>query len=557
MQKRILSNSFNAERKRLAHRQRRIIYDNDGGDVAYAGESTPEVILSYRTAHLIDTQVDSQFYCAGSATGRCFYDCRVPDATLATSTYLDRPRNVLADLIQQGTDSIQITADFCRKNGLEFFSSVRMNDNHETNHYLHGAISDFKLKNPQWLFGSLKKDPSAATRNPDECPEPERKKILKYQALLRHFRGYLSPSLRDYIVDSEPVTTYAWSQMDFGVPEVRDFAFRIFEDICSRYDIDGISMDFLRHPPFFKSVAWDHPVNRAETEAMTDLVHRIRIMTEKVGVRRGRPLLLSARVLDSRELNEFHGLDITQWLEDDLIDLLIFGWVQAAPIEEMIELGHKYDKPVYVHLNCGARFGKLGDRARAMHAWNAGADGIYMFNYFPEFQNIENCTWDIFKELGDPRELQKLDKIYSTVPFARTMEFFDRFMSSSRHLINIPLVEPENPKEIQAGHTLRIPYFPVGDNLFWGETEGVATKLELRVLVENIKKANDLKVQINGKQTDEGKLENSTLTLCPTVDLIKQGNNKIEITLRAGDVKTAKVCDIQLHIKYLPKKTPC
>jgi len=500
---------------------------------------------------LIGTHVDSQFYCCSSG-GHCWYDCKVPDATLYTDTAFNSARNVFADLLELGTDPLKITVDYCRENELEVFASVRMNDNHASNHYLRGAIPDIKVEHPEWLFGSIRRDPAAATRNPDDCPEPERARLLHYQRSLKTFEGHLSPRFREYIVDSQPTTTESWSPFDLAVPEVRDFTFRIFEDIATRHDIDGIHMNFLRHPPFFKSVAWGDSVSDAETEAMTDLVRRIRSMTEDVGRGRGRPLLLAATVLDSVALNAWHGLDIRRWLADELIDLLIFGWVQAAPIEEMIDLGHRYDTPVYVHLNCGARFGTLGDRARAMHGWHAGADGMYLFNYFPGFKNMGDCTWDMLRELGEPEELQKLDKIYCTVPFARTFEFFDRFMSNSKHLITTPLVAPQHPREVSGDAPLVVPYFPVGDDVFWGQSQGKLPRLELRIMVEDIEEAGELRVEVNGRVVPDGTLDNGVLSMEPHPDMIAQGNNRIAISLRAEDRRGAKVSDIQLSVKYMP-----
>ena len=43
----------------------------------------------------------------------------------------------------------------------------------------------------------------------------------------------------------------AWSAVNYALPEVRELAFRYFEEVCHRYDVDGIELDFFRHPVYF------------------------------------------------------------------------------------------------------------------------------------------------------------------------------------------------------------------------------------------------------------------------------------------------------------------
>ena len=60
--------TLKAERKRAAHRQRRMIMNNDGNDTRWpiAGEPrTRETFINKRTAPLVGSHVDSIFYCTG------------------------------------------------------------------------------------------------------------------------------------------------------------------------------------------------------------------------------------------------------------------------------------------------------------------------------------------------------------------------------------------------------------------------------------------------------------------------------------------------------------
>ena len=55
-------------RKKAAHRQRRIIFNNDGNEPAYLCQSvSKDELLGHRTRDLAGTQVDSIFYCTWSS----------------------------------------------------------------------------------------------------------------------------------------------------------------------------------------------------------------------------------------------------------------------------------------------------------------------------------------------------------------------------------------------------------------------------------------------------------------------------------------------------------
>jgi len=57
-------------RKQLAHRKRRILFNNDGCDVTYyCKESAPEGLLRVRTTPLLGTQVDTIIYNTSSSFG--------------------------------------------------------------------------------------------------------------------------------------------------------------------------------------------------------------------------------------------------------------------------------------------------------------------------------------------------------------------------------------------------------------------------------------------------------------------------------------------------------
>ncbi|MBN1341598.1 MAG: family 10 glycosylhydrolase [Phycisphaerae bacterium] len=369
--------SLKEARKKARHRRRRIIMNNDGNDLNKAKPEepkTPELFLSARTTPLLGSQVDSIFYCSGVFN---LYSHRSEESELLTSSQ-ERPRyNV--DLIKLGTDSVATMVDFGHKHGIEIFWSMRMNDTHDSGRP--ELLCKWKRDHPEYLVGV---------------------KTKKY-----------------------PYGCNRWSSVDYGVPAVREKVFRILQDVCTRYDVDGIEMDFFRHPVLFKCQMTGGPVTQDQRDEMTALVRRVRRMTEEVGARRGRPVLVAVRIPDSVRYCKALGIDLVRWLEEDLIDIVTGGgYFKLEPWEDLVALGKKYDVPVYACLvtrriappdkyKDGGYMRKVF-RGEAMMAWRAGVDGIYLFNQF-------NPRSELFRELGDPKLLATLDRIDQTAYVEKTL----------------------------------------------------------------------------------------------------------------------------------------
>ena len=131
-----------------------------------------------------------------------------------------------AAFIRQGTDPLKIMTEFCRKNRIEIFWSMRMNDTHDASSSWYGPVMMSRLKkaHPEWL------ESSKASRS-------------------RHG---------------------AWSAMDYTHAEVRDLAVRYIEEVCANYDVDGIEMDFMRHPVVLKDPAWGRDATTDGLAMITD-----------------------------------------------------------------------------------------------------------------------------------------------------------------------------------------------------------------------------------------------------------------------------------------------
>ncbi len=357
------------QRKQAAHRPRQIILNNDGNDSITAPNDPPlthEKFLDRRTSPLAGTQVGTLFYCTGVFN---FYSHHSAETDPLIYTTAQR-RDQGWELGQHGPDTLGTIVDFGHKHGMEVFWSMRMNDTHDS--YTPHLLCPWKKAHPDWLLA------------------------IKGDKRIRSGNG-------------------RWSAVNYEVPEVREKVLRILTDVAARYDVEGLELDYFRHPIFFQPQIFGKPVTQAERDLLTDMMRKVRTMADRRAAERGRPLLIAVRVPDSVEYCSGIGIDLVRWLGEDLVDLLVVGgYFQLNPWETSVALGRKYGVPVYPSLddprfkNPESQKLRTSDacyRGRALEAWTAGADGVYLFNFFDPHSPL-------LKELGDPKKLAELEQLY-------------------------------------------------------------------------------------------------------------------------------------------------
>ena len=335
--------------------------------------------------------------------------------------------------------------------------------------------------------------------------------------------------------------------MDFNHKGVRDLAVKLIEEVCENYDVDGIEMDFFRHPIYLKNPAWGKDATQAELDKMTSMARRVRKVTERVGLKRGRPILVGVRVPDSVDYCKAMGIDTVRWLEEDLVDILaVTGYFRLNPWEVSVELGHKYGVPVYPCLSetrlrdreaKRARASLAAYRARATNVWHAGADGVYMFNSF----NPRSALW---RQLGDPRALETLDKVYTTG--ARGVHVINTWMhNGEKRFLNRRVLSPERPTPLKPGKAASV-------ELRVGKRPGQKPTPEvvLRVRVKQLADPAELAVHLNGKPLHRAVKTGVWLDYSVSPSLVKKGVNRFEITLEPGSAATAILQDLTLGVKY-------
>ncbi|MBN2580633.1 MAG: hypothetical protein JXB10_16730 [Pirellulales bacterium] len=499
--------SMKAWRKPAADRQRRIIYNNDGNEaVIHMTRPSVEDFLKCRTTGLAGTQVDSIFYCTADGFGTFKHLTKV--GQLFTVRMEPHPDNQLQAMAEQGLDPLKIMTDFGKQQEMEIFWSFRMNDIHD-----HKPAG---LSRARFLFNKLK----------NEHPE--------------YLMG--TPKNRPQYG--------AWSAVDYGRREIRDWALRFVEEICRNYDVDGVELDFFRHPVFFRSTTQGRPATDEELAKMTELLRRIRALADEVGKKRGRPILIAVRVPDSVEYCRAIGLDIEGWMADDLIDLLIVsGYFQLNDWDNSVALAHKYGVKVYPSLDESRirdnlakdmRSTNLAYRGRAANVWSAGADGVYLFNAFD--LKTFGPTSPIWRELGNPKVLTKLDKDYfasvrgivpangGNLPY-RTFQEYET-------------LNPSNPKIVAPGKKAAA-HIRLGEDF----TKTQPKTLKLRLRFADPPKADAIRVSLNGRAVKLQPEGTEWLEAEPQPADLREGVNEVEVAL-SNDATKTKWTDLMLEVRH-------
>jgi len=494
-------------RKQAAERQRRVIFNNDGNEPVYlCKNTTAEELLSHRTTPLAGSQVDSLFYCTWSSGFSVFTHGTKVGQVMASKEDLFS-KNLTAEMLAAGTDPLRVMTEFGHKNGMEVFWSFRMNDTHDGSTAAYGPVmfraNRLKSEHPEWLIGTPQQKPKFG----------------------------------------------AWSAVDFTRAEIRDLAFRYVDEVCQNYEVEGVELDFFRHPVFFKRAAvTGTECNDEERALMTGLLRHIRLMTEAEGMKRGRPILISVRVPDSVEYCRAVGLDLELWLAEGLLDLLMpSGYFQLNEWSYSVALGHKHGVKVYPSLDesrvrdpaaLKLRRSVPSYRGRALEAWRAGADGVYLFNSF-------NPNSPLWRELGSPDKLASLDHDY----FASIRGLGGAAGGTYPHasFVRIPVLNPAKPIDLKPGAAVEVTFNTGGGSALKGEVS-VTLRLQFKTPVP----AEALTANFNGSSLTAETVKDNWLEFQVAPKDLKLGMNTVQLTL-APKAKSIAWTDLHCTVRF-PKK---
>ena len=278
-------------------------------------------------------------------------------------------------LHEQGVDYPGRLIDRFRQKGISPWISLRMNDTHNNDNLHHPIHSTFWRENP-------------------DCWRVKDRQVDYYDRTL-----------------------------DYSCPAVRARYLGLIDETLQRYDIDGLELDFLREPYVFP--IGREAENRDLLTVWIDTVHqRISAAERKLG----HPIHLGVRVPADPEIARQLGLDAVTWAHQGLVDLIVASprWATIdndVPVHTWKSLLRGTDVPLACGLEVRYQPYENGPAAMAspdvaggaaMAALAAGADAIYLFNYF--FMHFPGTEWTFqaFSErlqaMAEPQKLEQLSR---------------------------------------------------------------------------------------------------------------------------------------------------
>ena len=399
----------------MDRKSRRVVV-NDDGWITNSGK----VVASRETIKdmMVDTYegspVDTLSWCVGGHEVY-YYETEVGERIGQGYEHLqDEPddfaRNNLERLIETtGGPVTEIGRQF-RAAGIGFFPSVRMSSHYEVP-YASPRYGRFRREHPESLIG-----------RPDE---------------------YIPRPTIEYAIRTG---------IDYKYPVVRSHMLAIIGELIGRFDVDGIELDYMRHPAYFRPEE-----AYANRYLMTDFIRRVRRQLDEVGAERGRHLDLLVRVPPTLYDSARIGIDVEAWIKEGLVDYVATGGgfiPFEMPIGEFVRAAEGTECRILGSLE-SMRWTLDEEVLRALAArfWDAGVDGLYFFNYF----NAPN-EWKrkVLGEMVDREKLPRLDKRYE-LDHTDRIDSVEAHMGSFRYtvpLASLPVVMEETLEE--GGSTLTL-----------------------------------------------------------------------------------------------------
>jgi hypothetical protein len=448
------------------------------------------------------------------------------DAIIGSSDVLQMNLKAMVD---DGHDVFQLFVDRARQVGLGIFASFRMNDAHcNMEHRMADARrSAMKVEHPDWLIGSPTADPA----------------------------GYA----HDF--------NFCW-QWNWAREEVRHRFLGLMDETLTRYDVDGLELDFCRTPPFFKP----HQALK-HIDSMTAFIREAQGLGAKHAQRRGREVKLLCRVPSSLDAAFEVGLDVENWIGEGIVDLIAISSsggmrphndaaravAAAASSGTLVYVGSGGTYPASPQNGYEDGHPTLR-HAIAHNAYKQGAAGVHLFNHdyanhraqpvaegdvsemeareYPPIYHgrigpfasdrYTHLDLQTLRDLGDPEALGSLDRCYQQEPAGYLGD----------HVNQVPRKLALAGRGAGEEHAMR---FQLEDDVEGGLASGRIRKTELRLrLTEYEENFARIVCQVNGRPMnlqEAGRIQNSKGEEWLVVDAppIRQGENSVLVMMDGSE----------------------
>lgn len=274
----------------------------------------------------------------------------------------------LRDFVAKGGDPVRVVLERAKANGMEGFVSFRLNEVHGVEKEDNILFDEFWRKNPQWRIG-------------------------KYQeSLSQVYYDILGPRTNPVVAGWLP------GGLNFAIPEVRSYRLAQLKEICERYDLDGLEIDFQRFPMYFKLGE-----EASHLSTMTQWMREVKKMVDEVAKKKGKEIKLVARILATPEQNLAVGLNPIQWANEKLLDFFTVSHYLHNNFQLPVETYRQMvpvDFPVYASVEVENSIEDY--RQIAYPLWQQSVNGICLFNFFTTREGGKQPPFEKIREIAYP-----------------------------------------------------------------------------------------------------------------------------------------------------------
>ncbi|MCY4529518.1 MAG: hypothetical protein OXD46_10885 [Chloroflexi bacterium] len=430
---------------------KRIVLNDDGWIMSQIMTPVTTAVLKER---IVDTYVDSGLdtlsWCIGD-TGRQRYetvDILAQPHHLPQGRESDLGAQNLRRLIDSDGGPVTIFTKLCHEIGIKFLPSVRMNSHYDRS--VADDVGTLRSDHPEYLIGQ-----------PDE----------------------------EFI----PNTTQ-WgirTGLDYARPEVRSHVAALVIDLFERFDTDGVELDFMRHPAFFR-------VDEAfgSRHLITDMLLQIRARMDEVSDSTGRDLEILVRVPPTIADSARIGLDVETWIQEGIVDAVAAGGgfiPLHAPVEEFVEVAERTDCQILGAIeSLRPATEEESVNAIASRLYEDGASGLYLFNFWHKSADWKRRVLNV---LTDPDQLARATKRYE-------MEFMERLTPNDLHSYAFRYAVPAVQLPVDLGFNLTgrgpVLSLTIGDDIEKAEADGEIAWCMLALGLSDLTAEDELDVLVNG-----------------------------------------------------------
>lgn len=370
-------------------REKRVIIDNDGFSAFYLGMLKDSADMYSFTRFYKSTDIQGLVWCVGNPVEVNYESKIVPmrfeDCDIFPRSGDREVHDVIRDYAKRGEDTLDAAIRISHENNLFCWASLRMNYSPNPIYTKDYTPRFYQKKQNYLLYKTL----------------DQRGKCLSY-----------------------------------AFAEVREHVVDIYTEILDR-NPDGVLVELTRYPPFVgyhpdivakyrkkrnvlsnKTIDVSDPVwLELKSEPMTELMRRLRNIARTHEAKTGQKITVAVHVSNSGMYED--GIDLKQWVKEDLIDVIIVGngGLGGVSTNLFTDLVANYNIKLYGHIHAwfgghdptpeeekakaqGKRIQKEGGHTNvdvykklAFDYYQGGFDGVYMWDAWMMF--------DLITKLGD------------------------------------------------------------------------------------------------------------------------------------------------------------